>query len=95
MFGKQIYKSSLDRTLLGKRQLPQINVYDKDELTKLFELEPDGKCNSLTHFQQPDSGTWQKMCSISDDNPLVVGISQRNAIHKDLPHPDNTGKNAT
>ena len=95
MFGKQIYKSSLDRTLLGKRQVPQTNVYDKDELTKLFELEPDGKCDSLKHFQQSHSGTSQNVCSITENNPLVVGISQRNAIYKDIPNPDNTSKNTT
>ena len=95
MYGKQIYKGSMDRTLLGTGQLTQKKVYDKDDLTKLFQLEPDGKCDSLKHFQVSHSGTSQNMCSITENNPLVVGISQRNAIYKDLPNPDNTSKNTT
>ena len=51
MYGKQIYKGSMDRTLLGTGQLTQKKVYDKDDLTKLFHLEPDGKCDSLITFR--------------------------------------------
>ena len=87
MFGKQIYKGSMERTVLGKSDGDagsfQKRYYDKEELTKLFELDPAGKCESLERFQQSDDGAWTKKCSTSKEHNSVVGISRRSVIYKD------------
>ena len=86
MLGKQIYKGSIDRFVFGNNDnTNQRGVYDKDALTKLFHLDEDGQCHSLKHFQKSHHGTCQNKhkCSIKENNPLVIGISQRNAIYND------------
>ena len=84
MLGKQIYKGSIDRFVFGNNNnTNQRGVYDKDALTKLFHLDEDGQCHSLKHFQKSHHGTCLNNCSIKENNPLVIGISQRNAIYND------------
>lgn len=86
MYGKQIYKGSMDRTLLGKSNgngaFHQKRIYTKDELTQLFELDADGRCESLERSNQSDDGAWRNKCSIRRDTPAVVGISRRSVIYK-------------
>ncbi|KAL3915117.1 MAG: hypothetical protein SGARI_008254 [Bacillariaceae sp.] len=97
MVGKQIDKGMTDRLILGgmgivvgspeaARRDTQKSLFDKDELTKLFTLEPDGKCESLELFQQSQDGAWTKKCSTTiktDNNKAVIGISQRSKVYKD------------
>ena len=83
MFGKQIFKSGLETTVLGKNDgsVAKRN-YDKEELSRLFELDPPGKCDSLERFQQPDDGSWTDKCSTSKEHDAVVGISRRTVIYE-------------
>jgi len=90
MVGKQIDKGMTDRLILGgmgsvgwEAGRTQKLIFDKDELTKLFTLEPDGKCESLELFQQSQDGAWTKKCSTSKADKAVIGISQRSKVYKD------------
>ena len=92
MVGKQIDKGMTDRLILGgmgsvgsvvNAGRTQKSLFDKDELTKLFTLEPDGKCESLELFNQCQDGAWTQKCSTSKANRAVIGISQRSKVYKD------------
>jgi hypothetical protein len=80
MVGKQIYKGSMDRDVLGG--INQKKYFNKEELTKLFYLEADGVCKSLDRFEQSEKSAWTKSCSITKGHKAVVGISQRSKVYK-------------
>jgi len=86
MYGKQIYKGTLDRTVLGqtKSSGSLARMYNKDELTELFRLDPPGKCESLARMQlggDKSNEDWKKKCSISQRHKHAVGISRRSDIY--------------
>lgn len=95
MVAKQIYKGTLDRILLGgvgegisfeigKHSSFQKSLFDKDDLTKLFTLEPDGVCECLDKFKQKQDGAWTKKCTTrKDQHNAVIGISQRSKVYED------------
>ena len=92
MAGKQIDKGMTARLIFGGMEgtgttaaggRAQKSLFDKDELTKLFTLEPDGKCESLELFQQSQEGAWTKKCSTSKSNKAVLGISRRSKVYED------------
>ena len=80
MFGKQVWKGCMERTILpgsksnssgdysntghnNGHSAPQRRLFDKEELTRLFTLDPDGTCESLDKLQQAQNGAWTKKCS--------------------------------
>lgn len=88
MLGKQIWKGCLDRTVLG--QTPRgstgscsndlSRLYNKNELSRLFELAPDGSCETIERLKESgnfDERKWKHKCSISKSHEAVVGISRR------------------
>ena len=91
MVGKQIDKGMMDRAIFDgiggtgpvTGSSTQKPIFDKEELTKLFTLEPDGKCESLELFRQSQDGAWTKKCSTNKSNKAVIGISQRSEVYKD------------
>ena len=95
MLSKQIYKGGLERTLLGGiglgigrgagiRSYFKKRLFDKDELTKLFTLGPDGACECLDLFNQPQDATWTEKCSTGKGQSKdVIGISLRKKVYED------------
>lgn len=95
MFGKAIWKGAMDRTVLGVTGAdgalttsatgcagPQRRLFDKDELTQLFTLQPDGTCESLEKLEQKDDGNWTKKCSTGPSECSgVIGISRRRHVY--------------
>ena len=54
MYGKQVYKGDMARSILGEGEssdgvfsLSDARLYNKNELSQLFELEPDGVCKTI------------------------------------------------
>lgn len=80
MVGKQIFKGSMDRNVLGG--INQKSYFNKEELTQLFYLEADGVCHSLDRFEQSEKGAWTKSCSIPKGHRAVVGVSQRSKVYE-------------
>ena len=102
MFGKQVYKGSMERTILSDIDGDsatsadaignsnngfsgsQKRLFDKDDLTRLFTLDPDGVCESLDKLQQAQDGAWTKKCSTGKaHSKAVIGISQRSRVYGD------------
>jgi len=93
MLGKQIYKGCLDRTVLGETPRGNGNgngdsgsganpsrLWNKDELSKVFELAPEGTCETIDRLKESKDykkGDWIHKCSIKESHKSVVGISRR------------------
>lgn len=62
----------------------QKRLFNKDDLTRLFTLDPDGVCESLDRLQQAQDGAWTKKCSTGKEHSkAVIGISQRSRVYGD------------
>jgi len=83
MYGKQIYKGTLDRTVLGDQEASLARMYNKHELAELFRLDDDGVCESYAWSQSRSvDNSWKKKCSLRERHQLLVGISRRSDIYK-------------
>ncbi|CAB9508719.1 CHD3-type chromatin-remodeling factor [Seminavis robusta] len=81
MYGKQMYKGGVEGAILANRSKGfEMRFYDKDELTKLFTLEPDDVCESLKLSLKQGSACLKKCSVNSNDKKSVVGISRRNSL---------------
>ena len=87
MFGKQVYKGLMGRTVLGENtdqdslSVTDARLYNKDELSQLFELEPHGICKTIERLDLPDEVSQSDKCSISKDHPSIVGLTRRSDIY--------------
>lgn len=89
MFGKQVYKGCLDRTVLSNidgespAATPLDRHYTTDELSDLISLGPDGICKRLKRFNPSDKeqSLWRKKCNIDKEYEAITGLSQRTDIY--------------
>ena len=88
MYGKQIYKGCLERTVLGNidgtgpTTASLARHYNKEELSELFTLGPDGICETLQRLNPSDKeqSSWRKKCDVKKDCAAISGLSRRNDI---------------
>ena len=87
MFGKQVYKGLMGRIVLGESthegslSVTDARLYNKDELSQLFELEPHGICKTIERLDLPDDASRTEKCIISKDHPSIVGLTCRSDIY--------------
>ena len=89
MVGKQIYKGTLDRTVLGEEtrctgSASFSRLYNKKELSKLFELAPEGCCETVDRMKESGDfkdGQGLRKCSVNKNHSSVIGISQRSILY--------------
>ena len=90
MVGKQIYKGCLDRTVLGDASRGSngngsySRLYNKKELSHLFELAPEGTCETIDRLKESgnyNSDKGLEKCSVDKKHRSVVGISQRSELY--------------
>ena len=90
MVGKQIYKGCLDRTVLGdashgsNSNSSYSRLYNKKELSHLFELAPEGTCETIDRLKESgnyNSDKGLEKCSVDKKHKSVVGISQRSELY--------------
>jgi len=88
MFGKQVYKGLMGRSVLGARTrkdsiaVTDARLYNKDELSQLFELEPHGVCKTIERLKLPNGGELMGAgCIVSKKHKSVVALTRRSAIY--------------
>ena len=88
MFGKQVYKGLMGRTVLGEEtnegslSVTDARLYNKDELSQLFELEPHGVCKTIERLDLPSGGVQKGKCIVSKKHSSIVGLTRRSDIYK-------------
>jgi hypothetical protein len=89
MYGKQVYKGDIARSVLGEGKssdrvfsLSDARLYNKNELSQLFELEPDGVCKTIERMSL--SGVKNdptKKGVLTKVQAYIVGLTCRADIH--------------
>ena len=75
-----MYKGGVEGTVLANRSKGfQNRDYDKDDLTKLFQLEADGVCESLELSLKAHGSALMNKCSTPKNHGSIVGISRRSS----------------
>jgi hypothetical protein len=87
MFGKQVYKGLMGRTVLGEEtndetlRLTDARLYNKDELSRLFELAPHGTCETIERLGLPSHAIKKGECIVSKQHESLVGLTRRSDIY--------------
>jgi hypothetical protein len=85
-YEKQIFKDGINRFVTSNKGLETERYFDKNELSKLFNLAPAGKCELLEKLYEKGrigdvSASLQK--SFFDEHPGVIGLSSHDAVYQE------------
>ena len=84
MYGKQIFKDGVSKTVLSiGGQVGRI--FDREELCKVFQLSPRGKCDVVDKLKEEGRGNIinPKQHAFIMSHPKVLGITRHDGIYNE------------